>query len=187
MLRKLLLFSFFTTAFHSSSIPSAHAQIAELPPAILDHLNAPEYPAIAQSARVAGDVKLVIAVLPDGIVANAKVVSGPPLLANAALTSARNSKFQCQNCGSKGASYSLTYTFGLREDIDCTVKSLRVGKCLYLWKCGWRNPMPRPTDLRQLPGRVTLLADARCIETISAKSSPARSSGLQNAEAGSSR
>src|SRR5437879_9783451 len=66
--------------------------------AVLTKLYPPAYPPIAKTARVTGDVKLQIKVTRDGAVSSVKVVSGPPLLVQAALDSVRSSTFACQSC-----------------------------------------------------------------------------------------
>ncbi len=54
----------------------------------------PDYPPLAKSARVEGDVVIEITISEDGDVAAARVVSGHPLLQQAALSAARQWKFK---------------------------------------------------------------------------------------------
>ena len=61
-------------------------------------LVSPTYPPIAVSARVSGDVTVVIRVLPDGSITSAEVMSGPPLLTDVSLGAARASRFECRDC-----------------------------------------------------------------------------------------
>jgi len=77
----------------------------------------PVYPAIARAAQVAGDVEVNLEIRSDGTVQSAFTISGPPLLINAALDSARQSQFECRDCGEAAAPIHLTYTFQL---IDTT-------------------------------------------------------------------
>jgi len=140
--------------------------------AVVTGLHPPQYPQMARAARVSGDVKIALLIRQDGSVASADAVGGPPLLKDAALASARNSKFECEAWGDAPRTYSLIYTFGLREDIDCGGKRLRGLRCLYLWKCGrWQDSSPRPTQITEAPGHISIFADAFCIETLTSTSS----------------
>lgn len=76
----------------------------------------PVYPQIAQSARVQGDVEVAVDVRPDGSVAAARVVSGPPLLSEAALVAARHARFECLACVGARTPYSLYVSFRLAID-----------------------------------------------------------------------
>jgi Gram-negative bacterial TonB protein C-terminal len=69
------------------------------------------YPPMAKAARVAGDVDLMLTVRQDGKVDSAIVVSGPPMLRQPALDSARRSQFACRGCSERVTSYALRYTF----------------------------------------------------------------------------
>jgi TonB-like protein len=66
---------------------------------------------LARQARVAGDVDLMPAILPDGSVESAEVVGGHPRLTQAALDSAQRSQFECRGCSNTVTSYALKYTF----------------------------------------------------------------------------
>ena len=87
----------------------------------LTKLSDPVFPAIARTAHVYGDVALDLAIRQDGSVESAVVVSGPPLLQRAALTSAQQSQFRCDGCSAEPTSYRLVYTFQL-VDSDCCVE-----------------------------------------------------------------
>lgn len=78
---------------------------------VLSKLSEPVYPPLARQARIAGDVALMLAIRRDGSVESAAVVSGHPMLAQAALDSAQQSKFECRGCGKAVTSYALKYTF----------------------------------------------------------------------------
>jgi Gram-negative bacterial TonB protein C-terminal len=112
---------------------------------------------------------LQIGVRPDGTVASAEVISGHPILKQAALDSARKSTFLRQEGTGGTASYLLTYTFGLRTDPNggCSADGtfVRAAKCLYLWKCQWHNAPPIASPVGELPGRVIILAPPTCVET----------------------
>ena len=127
----------------------------------LAKLYLPVYPPLARTACVTGDVTIRVRVRLDGSISSAQEISGHPLLERAALESAQRSTFICRNCKEE-TSLELTYTFLLREDIDCTVRRLRSSKCFYLWKCGgWRdNRVARPVNISQSKNRTTILADS---------------------------
>jgi TonB family protein len=125
------------------------------------------YPPLPRAARIMGDVKIKVWIRRDGSVASAEVVSGHPLLKDAALKSAQESTFECRGCKEEVTAYSLTYTFGAREDGDglgCSIRRLRSARCLYLWRCGdWRsNEVDRMAQVTQLGGHITVLADTPC-------------------------
>jgi len=130
------------------------------------------YPLLSRQAHITGDVIIRVWIRQNGTVASADVLSGHPMLKAAALASAQGSTFECRRCSQELTAYSLTYTFGLRDDVDCSAKHLRSVKCLYLWKCGgWRNAETRSTAVTQSQGHIKILADAVCLETSTADSS----------------
>lgn len=132
---------------------------------VVTKLFPPVYPPLARAAHMTGDVKVNVGLRRDGSVSSVEVVGGHPLLKDAALRSAQNSTFNCQNCNEELMSYSFTYTFSLR-DIDCGVKRVRSTRCLYLWKCGYQDRTPpRSAEIRQSQGHVTVIADSSCVET----------------------
>lgn len=132
----------------------------------LIELSPPVFPQLAQQARIVGDVEVKMEVRKDGSVASAEVVSGHPLLKQAALESAQKSRLLCMGCSDEVTSYSLTYTFGFRNDNDrdCGYKRQRSLKCLELWKCGKSRYEPRGPIVGQSQDRIVVLADAPCIE-----------------------
>lgn len=156
-------------AFSSFGIGKSLAQTGlgqvDIEPA---QLSLPKYPALARAARVSGDVKLELQLRPDGTVSSVRVLSGHPLLAPAAVESAKASRFTCDSCALP-TTYILTYTFGFRQDGDCSVVTLRAPKCLYLWRCGktfYKNEYrPRAPVIIESKDRVTVGADIPCIET----------------------
>jgi TonB family protein len=81
----------------------------------------PAYPAIAASARVAGEVEVVIEVRSDGSIESAMVVSGSPLLSGAALEAARSSHFECRGCSEATMAYSIVFSFQLEGTPDLVV------------------------------------------------------------------
>lgn len=145
---------------------SAQVELASGAPqqrVFLSKLSPPIYPPLARVARVAGDVDLTLSIRQNGSIESARVVSGHPLLKQAALDSAMKSDFECHDCNEAVATYSLVYTFGLttaesdtgviqsqnhitilaepvcicdpRAELNFKVRS---AKCLYLWRCSLR-------------------------------------------------
>jgi hypothetical protein len=120
----------------------------------------PLYPPIAVSARVTGDLTVVVRVRPDGSVAGAEPVSGTPLLQEVAVRAAMASRFECRECDGVSGSHTITYSFQFDlppvppelgsesgSRVHVTAKSpvieilfssvsVRSVKCLYLWHCG---------------------------------------------------
>jgi len=135
---------------------------------ILAKLSPPIYPPLARQARITGDVEVRVSIRKDGSVEAAYVVSGHPMLREAALRSALRSTFECSGCSDLIVTDSLTYTFGLREDVDgldCGITRSRGRKCLYLWACGlWHRNTRNPAVGRSLD-HVMILADPTCIDT----------------------
>jgi TonB family protein len=132
------------------------------------------YPPLARQARIMGDVKLYVHVQNDGRVESLELFSGHPMLAPAAIESAKKSQFECRDCDGEGSSYLMIYTFGFLDDGKAreTVSQhpARAAKCLYLWNCGtartstWQCPENRPTEIYQLNGHITILASTVCVE-----------------------
>lgn len=107
------------SAFFPLAVSIAHSQAADSPPKPAPYplnLSPPVYPPLARQARIAGDVVIQIGVRPDGSVASAEVISGHAMLKPAALESARKSTFPRQEGNERTTFYSLTYTFGFRDD-----------------------------------------------------------------------
>jgi hypothetical protein len=86
---------------------------------VLTKLFEPVYPTLALAAHVWGDVDLMLGVRRDGSVESVRVVSGHPLLRQAAQDSAQQSQFECRDCNDV-APYHLVYTFQLGETRYCT-------------------------------------------------------------------
>jgi outer membrane biosynthesis protein TonB len=76
----------------------------------------PAYPPLARQARITADVKLQVGVRRDGSVQSAELFSGHPLLAPAALDSARKSTFECRGCSAEVTWYPMTYRFGFYDE-----------------------------------------------------------------------
>ncbi len=86
---------------------------------VLSKLTQPVYPPLARQARITGDVELNIEIGKDGTVQSAVVVSGHPLLKQAALDSAQQSQFECQNCSETAVPVQLVYSFQLAGSESC--------------------------------------------------------------------
>jgi TonB family protein len=141
---------------------------------VLNNVYLPVYPPLARQARIMGDVKILVGVRQDGSVASAEVVSGHPMLKQAALESAQKSTFLCRECKDEVTLFTVTYTFGTRVDsdgLDCSSAiRLRAAKCLGLWKCGgWRSPPPTKAAVGQTLDHVMILESATCVEAETAR------------------
>lgn len=86
---------------------------------VLTELFPPVYPPVARQTRIVGEVLIELNIRPDGGVASLEVVRGHPLLAKAALDSARQSHFSCTNCDDGLTPYLLGYTFQFADTEDC--------------------------------------------------------------------
>lgn len=149
------------------------------PQAVLTKLVPPVFPALARQARITGDVKVQVLIRKDGSVESAEVISGHPMVKQAALESAQKSEFECRDCNDMGISSSLTYTFGLWDHGGCGdvvgVQPVRSPRCLYLWKCGarpfrvWPAPEERPNEVTLSPGHVTIIVAPPCVNTQTAR------------------
>jgi TonB family protein len=133
---------------------------------ILEELSPPVYPPLARQARIRGDVVVKMGIRKDGSVASQQVIDGHPILKPAAIASIQKSRFVCSGCSEDVTSYSLTYTFSLRENRDCGVTRPRSIKCAYLWKCGDKHyNESRKSEIIQSNSQITIIADALCVET----------------------
>ena len=129
-------------------------------------LSSPTYPALAREANISGEVELKVELRKDGSIESVVVVSGHPMLAQAAMSSAQQSKFACRGCEAELTSYALIYSFQFvaSDGWPCpessgphvaqaenriivtaepklvhpyfTYTKSRSVKCLYLWACG---------------------------------------------------
>ena len=62
----------------------------------------PDYPALARKMSLAGTVKLVVVVSPNGSLKDARVIGGHPVLANAAMDAIKKWKFEPASAESTG-------------------------------------------------------------------------------------
>lgn len=81
---------------------------------VLTKLSYPIYPQLARQTRISDDVKVSLGIRRDGSIESAAVVSGHPLLQQAALDSAQHSHYECRGCTEPVAWFSLSYSFELR-------------------------------------------------------------------------
>lgn len=83
----------------------------------LVELSKPVYPPLARQANIFGDVVVEVTINRDGV-RNASVLSGHPMLREAALTSARQSHFDGARCAAD-CSYRLKYAFKQSDEGNC--------------------------------------------------------------------
>jgi len=120
--------------------------------AVLNKLREPVYPPLARQTRIIGDVHLMLKVRSDGSVESATVVSGHPLLQQAALDSAQKSQFECRKCDETDSSLELVYTFQLVGAERCCTSTENDPK----------NDQPIPRVI-QSQNRVTVVDRVACI------------------------
>ncbi len=101
----------FSAAVVRSSAQAGASSNTEQHGVVLAKLIPPLYPPLAKQARIAGDVELAVGVRQDGSVESAVVVSGHPLLRQAALDSVKRSQFECQSCNEAVTSQRILFSF----------------------------------------------------------------------------
>ncbi len=79
----------------------------------------PIYPDVAAKAHISGEVVLMLGIQQDGSFVSADVVSGPAMLQESAVQSARQSKYECRGCGEGVTSYRVRYVFKLDDNGSC--------------------------------------------------------------------
>jgi TonB family protein len=89
---------------------------------VLISLAKPDYPQKARTANLSGDVQVLVSVKPDGSIASVNVLSGHPMLKQAALDSAQHSTFECNGCTGDSV-YSIVYRFEQAAEGDCCTAS----------------------------------------------------------------
>ena len=97
----------------SAQEPGASAPVTWI---AIVNLSPPAYPPSARQARIVGDVKIQLEVRQDGTIASAEVVSGHPMLKQAALESAQKSQFECRGYAAELTRYLVTYSFEIAGD-----------------------------------------------------------------------
>jgi TonB family protein len=86
----------------------------------LTKLFQPVYPPLAKQTRITGDVLIEIEVRRDGSVESISVVSGHPLLKQAAVDSTQHSQFECKGCSEGVHSLQMVYSFQLGPTGYCS-------------------------------------------------------------------
>src|SRR6267142_3707653 len=119
LLAAMLVFSIAVSGFPIQNASSAATQES----VVLTKLFQPVYPPLAKQTRVTGDVELTLEVRANGSLESVGVLSGHPLLKQAALDSARRSQFECKNCGDGVRTFQMLYSFQLGPTRYCTATS----------------------------------------------------------------
>ncbi|HWY22945.1 MAG TPA: hypothetical protein VNX26_17085, partial [Candidatus Acidoferrum sp.] len=83
----------------------------------------------------------------DGSLDSAEIISGHPLLKQAALDSAQRSQFECRACSVEVTTYSLAYAFEIS------------GECRFGPNC---EHIQSPPKVEQSQGRVAITAEPWC-------------------------
>jgi len=121
---------------------------------VLTKLVQPIYPPVARAARITGDVDLVLAVRPDGAVDSVVVASGHPLLKESAMTSARQSQFECRGCTEPINKYRLVYAFNIEGECACEPRETPTIK---------KEPQQAYPQFPDAQHLVTVVAQVLCI------------------------
>lgn len=109
-MRRLLVLAIFLTA---------HAAVAQQRKISVQEFVAPIYPPIAKQAHIVGDVKLHFDVSPGGELQDVQVVTGHPMLAQAALDAIAKWRFHCDDCAyNETFSHSFIFSFQFDESED---------------------------------------------------------------------
>lgn len=87
---------------------------------VLANRVSPIYPPLARAAHITGDVDVSLMVRQDGVVGSTTVVSGHPLLKEAALLSIQKSRFECRSCTQALTPFRLVYTFKIEGSCACS-------------------------------------------------------------------
>ena len=80
---------------------------------VFGNLSGLAYPLLARPTRISGDAHLSLGIRPDGSIGSAVIFSGHPLLQQAVMESAQQSRFECQGCTEAVTSYAVLYNFQL--------------------------------------------------------------------------
>jgi TonB family protein len=140
----VLITIFLLTSQYGLAQDAANADAARTN-VVLVKLLPPVYPPLARQARIAGDVKVYVHVRKDGSVESAELFIGHPMLAPAALESARQSQYECRGCDDGTTDFQLIYAFELKDDGDCCTAS------------------SRQPEVTQSANRISIRAAASCI------------------------
>ena len=98
---------------------------------------------------------LLVTIRQDGAVDSVVVESGPPLLRESAVTSAKQSQFECRACTEQLVQYRLVYTFGIEGECPCEARETQSTK---------KEPEQRLTpDVSDAQHHVSVVAQILCI------------------------
>jgi TonB family protein len=110
--------------------------VHELPPRATPGISvlkfvAPAYPAIARTARVQGDVRLLIEIARDGSATRVTTLSGHPMLSQAAIEAVRQWHFGCQRCDGR-LQHIVTITFTIDDGLpgQCDASNQQPLRCV---------------------------------------------------------
>lgn len=142
-----------------SAPQSAPAQVAtgrenSAPHIVFRRFSYPIYPPLARVSNIVGDVVLKVSYRPDGSVESLAVVSGDPVLTQAALDSAKQSLLQCRGCSSSDLSQSLTYSF--------RIFPAKADPCCCTSRPGMPATQPT-TQVSQLENHITITEPPLCM------------------------
>ncbi len=115
------------------------------PEVMLTKLSPVIYPPLARMASIVGEVKVQVGIRNDGTVASAELISGHPMLKQAALESAQKSQFECHECGEAVTTYLLTYSFEANDDGSCC------------------DALDRVPEVTQKQGHITIASARICL------------------------
>jgi TonB family protein len=136
-----------TVVANARSQSTATAETAE-PRVVITKLSPPVYPPLARQAHITGDVVVQVSIGKDGSIESVELFDGHPMLARAALDSAKQSTFVCQGCEATTSSL-LTYTFGI------------AGGCHFGPNCEPLEPLA--PQVTQSEDKITLTVEPSCI------------------------
>jgi TonB family protein len=137
---------------HEGAIVTSSPDIPEIPtptPGIsVIKFAAPAYPPIAKTARIQGDVRLLIEIASDGSAKNVSVLSGHPMLVQAAEDAVKQWRFGCQRCD-QPLRHIVTVSFVMDEKLSATCQGNDFGT--------------RQSIEPALPNRVVLRTGSPCV------------------------
>lgn len=142
-----------SSAFPQPAAPQAKSDNASAAPqVVLKKLFPPVYPHMAMIARIYGDISLKLYVHPNGSIESVVANSGNPMLALAAVESAKQSQFECRGCNALTEG-SLLYSF--------QVSTTPADPCCCT--AGHESSTPNTAQVTELEGHVTIKAPPLCI------------------------
>lgn len=134
---------------HAQSSSSPTAKGTEANSVVLTRLSPPVYSAVALTARITGDIDITLSIRRDGSVDSTVAISGPELLYQAALNSAKQTQFKCDDCTEELNQYHLFYSFRIDSSPDA---------CKGANACNTPSLVERPSEVTQVENHITLIA-----------------------------